>query len=660
LAIDETITITPSPTTPFAAGPIVVPRELGAIRLHREIGRGGMGAVWLGQDRMLGRQVAVKFLLHTVADETDPHFVRFLEGARLAAAVKHVGLTTLHHADLTCGIPYLVMEYVDGPSLHQLTSQTGALSLPESLAVLQAVCEAVGELHDREVVHRDIKPGNVLLDRDGRIYVTDFGLVCPRVTPAVIGDRPQTIAGTPPYMAPEMFDGAVSLRSDVYALGVMAYGLLAGRSPFVGTLERLVDLHRNAPLPSLILSGGGDSTALEEVLQRATHKEATYRYKTARQFLRALREAARDTGVWSQGTSLLVTRIACYYRDSQSPHSSEPTSPSPTPYFQRLTELAIKKQRGTSKIDAPNTTWAEKSAELSSPTSFDVRCVGCDYNLCGLSRDGRCPECGVPVAESLRPELLQFADPMWLKTVSRGAKLVHWLFPVALLIVVLVFALQLFFNTSVLVRTAIVSFIGFAYLVLWVVGARWLLSNRSPESQKNRLTFSGRIAIVGMALSLFAGTFALITGRQAAPKARTIEIEDIVGTLSPFFLGLWGIGFCQVMLDLTLRIPHRRLVRWWRWGKFFAVILLVLGVYSAAINYYRFDSIVYSSGRRGIIYISEHLFFGIIDQIVGLSIFLYLFYAWFVLLGFRKAFRRNLLRRLAATAPAGSESRSGS
>ncbi len=140
---------------------VTIPRELGPVRLLHEIGRGGMGVVYLGRHRMLDRDVAVKFLLHAVAGPDDPGFAGFLEGTRAAATVEHPALTTIHHADVIDGIPYLVMQYIDGPTLGDVLKQTGPLSLSALYAVLDAVSEAIGELHDREIVHRDIKPANI-------------------------------------------------------------------------------------------------------------------------------------------------------------------------------------------------------------------------------------------------------------------------------------------------------------------------------------------------------------------------------------------------------------------------------------------------------------------------------------------------------------------
>ena len=174
---NETITLTRSTAAGAPSGEqaeVTIPRELGSVRLIREIGRGGMGVVYLARHKMLGRDVAVKFLLHAVAGPDDPGFTRFLEGARAAAAVRHVGLTAVYDADLANGVPYLVMEYVDGPTLSELLERSGPLSVAVALAVLDEVLASLAELHERGIIHRDIKPSNILLDRDGRVLLADW------------------------------------------------------------------------------------------------------------------------------------------------------------------------------------------------------------------------------------------------------------------------------------------------------------------------------------------------------------------------------------------------------------------------------------------------------------------------------------------------------
>jgi len=339
---DETIAVTQTPGLTVPGGDRVLPHRLGPVRLIREIGRGGMGVVWLGHDELLGRDVAVKLLLNAVSGPDDPGFSRFLEGARAAARIRHLGLTTLHQADLINGLPYLVMDFVDGPTLFELIRSNGPLSPAALMQVLRPVCDALGELHDRDLVHRDIKPANILVNADGEVFVTDFGLACERTPP---GSAPgsRRMAGTPTYMAPEMFEGVVSLRSDVYALGVTAFEMLSGNRPFQGTPEELREKHGCEPLPVEALRERNVSADLITALERATHKNAMFRYKSARLFLRALQEATHTDTARSPSADLahLVDRCRAGPRNGT---ADPPTPSTPSSYFDRLAELAVQKK----------------------------------------------------------------------------------------------------------------------------------------------------------------------------------------------------------------------------------------------------------------------------------------------------------------------------
>src|SRR5687767_2865113 len=162
---ETTVTMTHSTSPRFAAVEVTVPREVESIRLVREIGRGAMGVVWLGHDVPLDRHVAVKFLLNAVSGADDPGFAKLLQGSRVAAVIRHPSLVRLHHTGLVAceasrraSVPYLVMEYVDGPTVSDVLRTGGPLTLTATLAVLEGVCGALSALHDRNIVHRDVKP----------------------------------------------------------------------------------------------------------------------------------------------------------------------------------------------------------------------------------------------------------------------------------------------------------------------------------------------------------------------------------------------------------------------------------------------------------------------------------------------------------------------
>lgn len=285
----DTVTIALGSTV---VSPIVdIPRQLGPIRLVEEIGRGGMGVVFRGWDDTLHRDVAVKFLLGRDAWPDSPSMLRFLEGARAAARVKHPNLTTILHADHVAGLPYVVMEYVDGVTLRDVITRHGPLRPAQALVVLDAVCDAVTTLHDNDILHLDLKPSNILLDHFGRPLVTDFGLTISRSTVGTHKDS--CTAGTLAYMAPEMFDGVLSPRCDVYAIGITAFELMTCSLPFTGNIELIQRHHALTPLPIDQLARRGVPAAIIEQIERAVHKQPMFRHKSGRQ-LRATLQLARE------------------------------------------------------------------------------------------------------------------------------------------------------------------------------------------------------------------------------------------------------------------------------------------------------------------------------------------------------------------------------
>lgn len=266
-----------------------------------------MGEVWLGRHKLLGRDVAVKFLLGKVADQNDPAFTQFISGAQAAAAVVHPGLNQIHHADVAAGVPYLVLELLDGQNVDEVLRQAHSIGLEAARAIIEAICEAVAELHHRDLVHRDLKPSNFVLTRDGRVVVTDYGLACARAATALSTDS-GSVAGTPPYMAPEMFDGIVLARTDVYALGISAYQLLCGQLPYRGSLDELRQQHRTAAMDLQPLRACAVPDGVIDVIVRAASKDALFRPKSARHLLDAFR-AAFDAAEIKSATHLQMAAL---------------------------------------------------------------------------------------------------------------------------------------------------------------------------------------------------------------------------------------------------------------------------------------------------------------------------------------------------------------
>lgn len=411
-----------SPGSSGAAAELPIDRIPG-YRIVREIGRGGMGVVYLAWDEQLGRNVAIKLLLNAVCGPEDPGFERFIEGARAAAAVRHPGLVTIHHAGLVDQVPYLVMEYIEGPSLSEILRQAGPLSQAAALSVMDAVCAAVDELHRGEIVHGDIKPANVLVDMEGRLFVTDFGLACRQRSTGAEKSEARPV-GTPAYMAPEAFEGSLTIRGDVYSLGITMYELLAGSLPFAGPLATVREQHSSESLPLASLASRQVSTEVAELIERAAHKNSFFRHKSAGHLRRAIAEIAGGAEALARGTAQLrVVAVRC--REG-SPDLDGLTARSPTPgsYFDTLGRMASAKRSGQTPVEATPGIPPTESRPALPPeraVALDVPCAQCRYNLRGLPENRNCPECGLAVASSLDPSRLMYSDAAWLAKIHSGA-----------------------------------------------------------------------------------------------------------------------------------------------------------------------------------------------------------------------------------------------
>ncbi|MEE9296581.1 MAG: serine/threonine-protein kinase [Phycisphaerae bacterium] len=615
----DTITLSRSTDVHTPAVDVTVPRELGPVRLLREIGRGGMGVVYVGRHQMLDRDVAVKFLLNAVAGSDDPGFARFLEGARAAARLEHPGLTTIHHADVVDGIPYLVMQYIDGPALSDVLKRTGPLSLPALFAVLDAVSQAIGALHDREIVHRDIKPSNMLLDWEGQVFVTDFGLACSRPL-GQRGEPSAGLAGTPAYMAPEMFEETISPRSDVYALGITAFELLTGDLPFTGTLEELRQKHLHEPLPLDPLRRRQVDAAIIEVLERAAHKNAMFRYKTAEHFGKALKAVITTDELLREGVAeLQKLRTRSVDKESDAATTEAPGHTPTSTYFDRLSEMADEK-RATRELpdeeDAPKPTQDDRaqaptvspddrpvglgsipdppSAEPARAAALvaDVPCAKCDYNLRGLAAGGGCPECGEAVASSLRPDRLLFANPKWLSTIALGQALIF-----ATMIAIPIFPVVALVVFSML-RLSGVEFLHLMRLLMSVFGAIagggiatgvFMSTRREPAlAAPKRTPVTARIArvcaLVGIP-GIFAGTtVSSSSGAVSGPSTTLIPLGEFVLPIGLAACVIGGLSLLLYLRKLAERVPDAKLLRSSRQLATLLCALVPLGLGSLALS----------------------------------------------------------------------------
>lgn len=259
-----------------------LPRDFGQYELMEEIGRGGMGVVYLARQKGLERLVAVKMILASNLASAE-HVRRFLAEARAAAQLRHPHIVRIHDVGQIHGQHYFAMEYVEGESLAQRVAR-GPMSIEQSLRLIIDVARAVAHSHSQGIVHRDLKPSNILIDAEGRPYVTDFGLA-KVFAPGSDMTTTGVIAGTPSYMSPEQAAARRDLigpAADVYGLGAILYELLTGVPPF----------REENPLDTLLAVLGRDPIAprrlnpriprlLELVCQKCLDKTPSERYRGA-------------------------------------------------------------------------------------------------------------------------------------------------------------------------------------------------------------------------------------------------------------------------------------------------------------------------------------------------------------------------------------------
>ncbi len=288
--MQETITVMLSTGHGAAPEPVEVPLRVGTVKLGNMLGEGAGGVVFAGYDEALNRKVAVKLLHRRRGTLSDSAMVELAGGVRSAARIKHPNIITIHAVETANAMPVIVMEYVSGISLRELLTRSGAMQLALAMYVMRSITSAVATLHDAGVIHRDLKPTNVLFNREGEARVCDFGLACEFDAGAYQG-RAEEIGGSPLYMAPEMFDGQVSPQLDVYALGIILFEVLVGAPPFAAqSISELMTCHQAHEPPLWQLERLAIPEELAGIVARALHKQRFLRYKTAGHLLRALEE----------------------------------------------------------------------------------------------------------------------------------------------------------------------------------------------------------------------------------------------------------------------------------------------------------------------------------------------------------------------------------
>ena len=281
----------------------------GRYRLIELLGQGGMATIYRANDAQLGRDVAVKLLRPEYG--RDPDFgERFRHEAKAAASLNDPNIVSVFDYGQDEAGPYIVMELVDGEDLSTVIRRTGALPPRQAARIAAEVARALGAAHARGIVHRDVKPGNVMLARDGRVKVTDFGIA--RAIAEAQMTLPGTTLGSVHYFSPEQARGEQATEaSDIYSLGIVLFELLTGRRPWEGDSAASVALARlSGPAPSPSDARAGIPPALDRITHRALATDPAARFASAGAMAEALDAFLADRSVSAAGTATAAEAAA--------------------------------------------------------------------------------------------------------------------------------------------------------------------------------------------------------------------------------------------------------------------------------------------------------------------------------------------------------------
>jgi serine/threonine protein kinase len=260
----------------------------GKYKIERLLGKGGMGAVFLAHDLTLEREVAIKVLPPDIS--MDEHIVkRFQQEAKMSAKLDHTNIIPIYRVESEGGLNYFVMKYIAGTSLEDVLDQKQPLTIDYIQRVLWEAACALGHAHQRGVVHRDVKPANIMFDHDGRVMLTDFGIS--KALQAASGfTGTGMIIGTPHYMAPEQAKGGtVDGRADEYSLAVVGYRMITGELPYTGdSVHTILYKHIFEEVPSAAAKRSDTPQFLTAAISRALSKEPDQRFPTMEEFATAV------------------------------------------------------------------------------------------------------------------------------------------------------------------------------------------------------------------------------------------------------------------------------------------------------------------------------------------------------------------------------------
>jgi len=269
--------------------------QLGRYEVLGELGQGAMGIVYKAKDPLIDRVVAIKTInLGLAMEEKEEYEGRFYQEAKAAGRLNHPNIVTIYDVGKSGDVAYIAMEFLQGRELRDIMNDSGLLPVDQVLDIVAQVAQGLAYAHEHEIVHRDVKPSNIMVVRDGHAKITDFGIA--RMASSAVRTQTGMVLGSPKYMSPEQVMGkAIDQRSDIFSLGVMLYEMLTGQAPFNGeNVNAIMYQTLNAvPVPPSTLNSAIPEM-INFIVAKALAKKLEDRYQNAKDFAADLR-ACRDT-----------------------------------------------------------------------------------------------------------------------------------------------------------------------------------------------------------------------------------------------------------------------------------------------------------------------------------------------------------------------------
>ncbi len=269
--------------------------QLGRYEILGELGQGAMGIVYKAKDPLIDRIVAIKTInLSLAQEEKEEYEGRFYQEAKAAGRLNHPNIVTIYDVGKSGDIAYIAMEFLQGRELRDVMNDTGLLPVDQVLDIVAQVASGLAYAHEHDIVHRDVKPSNIMVIRDGHVKITDFGIA--RMASSAVRTQTGMVLGSPKYMSPEQVMGkAIDQRSDIFSLGVMLYEMLTGQAPFNGENVNAIMYQtlNGVPVPPDTLNAAVPEM-LNFIVAKALAKKMEDRYQNAKDLAADLR-ACRDT-----------------------------------------------------------------------------------------------------------------------------------------------------------------------------------------------------------------------------------------------------------------------------------------------------------------------------------------------------------------------------